>query len=55
MVDGERYGFTTKPVADIVCITIQQGYADAVAENLGEIFDEGVGKVAGGGEAREDL
>ena len=54
VVDGEGHGFAAEPVANIVCVTVEEGNANAVAEDLRELVDERVDKVAGGLEAGTD-
>jgi hypothetical protein len=34
VVDGEGYSFAAEPVADIVCVAVEEGNANAVAEDL---------------------
>lgn len=47
-VDGERDGFAAEPVADVVCVAVEERDADAVGENLLEVLDEvGEDKIAG--------
>lgn len=48
VVDGEGDSLAAKPVADVVGVTVEQGYADGVVEDHLEIREEvGVGEVAG--------
>jgi hypothetical protein len=48
VVDGEGDGLTAKPVANVVCVAVDEGNADTVPENLFKIFDEvGVYEVTG--------
>lgn len=40
VVHGEGDGFAAKPIADVVCVTVNQGYADGVVEYHFEIGEE---------------
>lgn len=51
VVDGEGYSFAAEPVANIVCVTVEEGNTNTVPEDLRELVDERVDKVAGGLEA----
>lgn len=37
---GEGDGLATEPVADVVCVTVDEGNADGAGEDVLEIFDE---------------
>ncbi len=48
VVDGERDGFPTEPIADVVSITVVHGDADRVVEDHFEVGKEvGIGEVTG--------
>lgn len=53
-VGSEGYGFAAEPVADVICVAVEECDADAVGEDFLEVFEEvGEDEVAGAAEAGE--
>lgn len=56
VVYGKRDGFAAEPVADVVCVSIDESDADAILEDLFDVFEEvGVDEVASALEAERDV